>query len=90
MEFRAPVADVIVAAAGNTDKAAPFPNDDIESPPPVGGWGPTPTPFLQEAAAVAQARSAPQPPRDIIVLGAGMLGYVAKVVITWYLEGKGV
>ena len=25
-----------------------------------------------------------------IVLGAGMLGYVAKVVITWYLEGKGV
>jgi len=25
-----------------------------------------------------------------IVLGAGMLGYVLKVVITWYLEGQGV
>ncbi|MGQ7248456.1 DUF2788 domain-containing protein [Halomonas sp. V046] len=25
-----------------------------------------------------------------IVLGAGMLGYVLKVVITWYLESQGV
>ncbi|MBN8411165.1 DUF2788 domain-containing protein [Halomonas denitrificans] len=25
-----------------------------------------------------------------IVLGAGMLGYVAKVAITWYLESHGV